>query len=462
MNQLFFTNILYLKRYLFLSISGSLIFTFSFFVFHANGVTSKCQTSFSSAEGEFESFRRQPGKRAINRMKRKNRWLRLRDSRPEFNDREAYTDWLIEKQKTGKLPKNLYGYYLKETLEPLPRGWVRVRHKLVPRIAPAWINATRLLANDPKTWRQYMEWAEEYYKKSSSYPPGYLNHIKDQIRFLMFRPAGNLLGGGGFKEDRRLKDVDFSLGGQRTEEINSTNSELVSLIINLKGEDKWLDGGTGFGFVLEDAILGLNRAGRMIEDIPYTLGITYHPKLTDLKDIESLNVNGISYESGHRTRLPEAVSGKHQIWSERLFQDIPILELMPRSKLITDFFGVYSYSSDPASVINKYLNILQKGGTIGIAYNNEDVVKVGEIDIPIHEWFRSVTNGQVSIEHGKSWIRSPAATDADKKGYIQIGYMLIRNPSGRSIELPGLEMIDAGKGMAAGRVFRPTADIIHL
>ena len=456
-----------MKRIFLMFFLGCLTFNFSLFTAHASETALQCKNVFTTTSEEFTGFRKQPRRRTINRVERKNRWLRFRDSRPDFNDREAYTDWLIERQRAGKIPKNIYGYRIMESTELLSNfqkkiaglngaDWLKVRHDPIPRIVPIWINETKFRNNDPETWRQYMEWAEEYYKKSNSYPPGYLNYIKDQLRFRLTLSAGTPFGGGGFKVDRHLKDVALALGGNETKD-----SKLLILIKDLQGNDKWLDSGTGAGFVLEDGIVAIYRSfGRTIDDIPFTLGITYDPPLTDFKKIESLNVSGASYLS-LPSQLPKELSKKHQIWRDRLFQDIPIEELMPRSKLITDFLGVYSYSSDPAGVINKYLNILHKDGTIGIAYNNRDIVKVGDRAIPFHEWLKSIADTQIFVEHGISRIRSPAASHADKQGYVEAGYMLIRNPSGNPVKLPSLEMIDAGEGMATERVFRPSSDIIH-
>ena len=65
----------------------------------------------------------------------------------------------------------------------------------------------------------------------------------------------------GFKEDRHLRDVMYSLGDMSPtkEGEKGEPSVLIELIRGLSSQDKWLDGGTGAGFVLQDAFKLLAR-----------------------------------------------------------------------------------------------------------------------------------------------------------------------------------------------------------
>ena len=144
---------------------------------------------------------------------------------------------------------------------------------------------------------------------------------------------------------------------------------------------------------------------------------------------------------------------KYEILDGRLFQNISIHELMPKFKLITDFFGIYTYSSDPVAVINKYISIMQQEGTLAIVYNNKDFVKVRDVTMSFHEWLESVARESLSIQYGKGW--SSPGTD---KTAVEIAYMLIRNPSGNSVELSGLTLVEYQN---AQRVFRPSSDVVN-
>ena len=409
---------------------------------------------------EFAGFHRQPSMVIIGKVQLQNRFLRMKEARPEFTDREAYEAWLMERQRSGIIPEHPYGYRVVEVIS-LAMFKDRGHHKMKPRIAPIWINNTNLFYNNEDTQREYMNWAEEYYQKSRFYPPGYLNWVRDQVQIRLIL-QGDSEFDGRIKEDRRLKDVVLSLGGKRktTSEEERTASKLTALIQGLTGNDMWIDVGTGSGYVLEDSILGLHEDGRDINGIPHTLGITYEPTLSDIEQITTVQrPNGTSVKN-YRTRVPEELSSKHRMWSHRLLQDIPNEEL-PKAKLITDFYGAFSYSADPASEINKYINVIDKDGTIGIVYSNSEVVKLKDESVSFHEWLKSIFKDQISIEHGTSWIRSPGSPVADEEGYIEAGYILIRNPSGNSIELPSLEQVAFGsKDSRFKRIFRPTADII--
>ena len=284
--------------------------------------------------------------------------------------------------------------------------------------------------------------------ESKFYPPGYLQYIKNRLDSHFFSGIFT-----GFKADRRLRDVVYSLGGWSPSDSGEKkdSSTLINLIRGLTGQDRWLDGGTGSGFVLQDALEGISKE-RDVADIPRVLGITYNnPKPEDF-NFMVVPDGFVSTSTSYPVRLPQGLMQKYKVLDGRLFQDIPIHELMPKFNLITDFFGVYAYSSDPVEVINKYLNVIKEQGILGIAYNNKDFVKTEEGIVPLHEWFESVAGRGLSIEHGMGWLNSPGA----EKESGEIAYMLIRKTSEGQIELPNLTMMEYGN---AQRVFRPSIDI---
>lgn len=130
-------------------------------------------------EMEFSHFRKKPRKYIVYQMDLKNRWLRFRESRPDMYNKEAYTAWLIEKQKAGDIPDKPFGYRIQERLELVAPFTYQVHHEIVPRIAPSWIRTDQL--HDSKTRQEYKDWAENYYLKGNFYPPGYLQYIKNAL-----------------------------------------------------------------------------------------------------------------------------------------------------------------------------------------------------------------------------------------------------------------------------------------
>lgn len=190
-----------------------------------------------------------------------------------------------------------------------------------------------------------------------------------------------------------------------------------------------------------------------IRDIPNILGITYNrPNAADFDP--AVVPEGFAFSSrSYPVQLFETAKKKYDVWDGRLFQDIPIQELMPQFKLITDFFGVYTYSSDPIAVINKYIHIMRQEGILGIVYNNKDFVKTEKGVMIFHEWLESVSGDSLSIEYGNGRLRNPGAEKTDG----EVAYMLIRKSSEDQVQLPNLTMVDYQN---AQRTFRPSADII--
>ncbi|MCY4512477.1 MAG: hypothetical protein OXB86_02170 [Bdellovibrionales bacterium] len=387
----------------------------------------------------------------ISKMRLKNRWLRTQDSRPDIYNEKNYTAWLMEQQKNGEIPDKPYGYGLSETLEP-PRGnsdgYYYARHEIITRRVPAWIDNAGLLKGSSEATQAYKDWAEAYYLESNFYPPGYLQYVRNSLYSHFF--SGLFIG---FKEDRHLRDVVYSMGGRPPADNGDKkgSSTLINLIRGLTGQDRWLDGGTGSGFVLQDALEGM-RKERGIKDIPNVLGITYNTINPEDFDPAVVPENFLSSSSSYPVRLPESLLEKYEVWDRRLFQDIPIHELMPKFKLVTDFFGIYTYSSDPVEVINKYLNVMKVEGALGIVYNNKDFVRTEKGVVPLHEWLESVSGQGLSVEHGIGWLNSPGA----EKESGEIAYMLIRRNSNGRMKLPNLTMVEYGD---AQRIFRPSADI---
>ena len=443
-------------KILYLKIS---FFIFSFILFPNSVFANTCKEGAFSGyvpntgiakikEAEFAHFHRKPSRYTLHKMNLKNRWLGFRESRPDMHNEEAYTAWLIGKQKEGQVPDNPYGYRVQERLKQVAPFTYHIHYEVVPRIAPAWIPNDQLLKQNSQTVQQYKDWAEAYYLKSKFYPPGYLQYVKNSLDSHFFSGIFK-----GFKEDRRLRDVVYSLGGRSPvgNGDKKGTSTLINLIRGLTGQDRWLDGGTGSGFVLQDALEGISKE-RNVKDIPRALGITYNkPKPEDFDSVvvpEGFVFSATSYP----VRLPEKLLRKYKVWDERLFQNIPIQELMPQFKLITDFFGIYTYNNNPVAVINKYLSIISSEGTIGIVYNNKDFVKTEKGIMFLHEWLASIAGRDLSIEHGMGWLNSPGA----EKESGEIAYMLIRKTSEGQVELPNLTMVGYEN---AQRIFRPSADI---
>lgn len=352
---------------------------------------------------------------------------RLPGSRPDFEDRPAYESWLMEQQRRGADADAPYGYYIvkrgvdfnTEALSypyayfSLKRGPDKGRsYTIQPREIPAWMDHVKFNQNDPQTWQEYTSWAESYYQRTGFYPPEYLSQIK-KLRLRYFNSKKTPV----FQDSRRLQDVQYAFG--KTE---NGGSRLLHFLDSLTGRDKWLDGGSGEGLILENALLRMHQRGE--DQIP--------------------EVTGVTYQSGRSGKIllnmPQAVLEKYTLLEGRFFQEIPDAELLSKGRskirLITDFLGVFSYSSDPAEVVNRYVNLMDSGGVLGLVYSDIGVVRTGRQDKPFHEWLKHAAP-DLEIEKGFSYIGRPRRTQT--QGSSRVSYMLIRNPSGQTLQLPSLE-----------------------
>ena len=403
----------------------------------------KCQSFISHTLTHISEFSRRLSLRSSKKFKSLKSEVRrlnslLRENRPRFQNKNAYEQWLMEQQRMRVNIEAPYGYSI--IWESQHIGFeVQKIPRIRPRVVPTWIDQSKILTHDSKTWQEYTNWAESYYEQSRAFPPEYLNQVK-QLQLSLVHIGSKY---NQFTEDRHLSDVAYSIG------TIGDQPRLLSLINGLTGNDLWFDGGTGLGFILEDALLAMHKAGRSIKDMPHTLGIGYKPE---------------GSVQQHSSQLPISLSTKHRIRTDRLFEDIPFYELINvKAKLITDFIGIYSYSSNPAEVINRYLSIMDQDGVLVIVYNIKmDFVRVEGQDVPFHEWVK-MTAPALSVEHGKSTITNSNIKDSKDKE-TEVNYMVIRNPSGRSVVLPklalSLKIKKINDQWSSTQIFRTFADII--
>ncbi len=109
---------------------------------------------------------------------------------------------------------------------------------------------------------------------------------------------------------------------------------------NLDANDTWIDLGGGKGNAVEDYIKAQSSAATTAQTvlITYKLGRFFGIKKYD---------------------------GKLKLMDGRLLEDIPLQEI-PKAKLMTDFYGVLSYTRDLTKSLNIILNRLILGGELYI------------------------------------------------------------------------------------------------
>ncbi len=135
----------------------------------------------------------------------------------------------------------------------------------------------------------------------------------------------------------------------------------------LKGmepDETWLDAGSGVGYATAEY-----QAGRDLASEINRFSSSPHPHLANVPRGKTLAITVKLPTAGKKvlTTLQEGGHAeRHRTLEGRYIEDIPAEEI-GKVKVITDFFGPLAYSTDPAAVMNKYLEVAQNRATIFIA-----------------------------------------------------------------------------------------------
>ncbi len=77
-----------------------------------------------------------------------------------------------------------------------------------------------------------------------------------------------------------------------------------------------------------------------------------------------------------------------------------------KADLITDVFGVLSYTEDPGATLQKYVDLLKPGGEILVylgTSGRENTVRVGNTEISLREWMNTIPGVEVAPLNEKLW-----------------------------------------------------------
>lgn len=116
----------------------------------------------------------------------------------------------------------------------------------------------------------------------------------------------------------------------------------------LKSTDVWIDLGGGKGRAIEDYIISRPQISKAAQTVL------------------------ITYKLGRLFGMPDYF-GKVKVLKGRLFEEIPLNEI-PKAKLITDYFGVLSYTRDLTKTFNMVFDRLEVGGELYIFSSNVNTI----------------------------------------------------------------------------------------
>jgi hypothetical protein len=176
-------------------------------------------------------------------------------------------------------------------------------------------------------------------------------------------------------------------------------------LMNLSSEQVWIDMGSGEGIPLIDFVRLPTFKGKAV-------GITY--------------------------AKPEVlvVHQRLKIMYGRYVENIPVAEI-PKARVITDYYGPLSYSANPDQVLQKYLDVLEPGGSIYFHYmpgRNHIFSNTGSTEPSLLQWLERIQGVKLS-------------TDSTSKMNIKITKI---KPQ---VRVPELHIQSVTEGMPPHRVF---------
>lgn len=153
------------------------------------------------------------------------------------------------------------------------------------------------------------------------------------------------------------------------------------------------------------------------------------------------NVTAVTYVKPEVSGFSKDIyQGKLKLFEGRLFENIPQEDLLSqygRVDLLTDLFGVFSYTANPAEVLEKYLNLLKEDGEIHIL--------LGELN-----YDRSLASHRVELKTGKEislieWLAklqgvSVTLVETDVFGFNPMQSAIIKKTAG-SFYIPKLKLV---------------------
>ena len=150
--------------------------------------------------------------------------------------------------------------------------------------------------------------------------------------------------------------------------------EFQKELLRLDETSHWIDMGAGEGIAIEEYRQGVSSAKIIEEERSRRIG-AFAEKKSDCgfcktsiqkKSDQKARVTGVTLKM--RRSYPE--DDRAKIFKGRYLESIPDKEF-DKADLITDVFGVFSYTKTPMVVLEKYWNLLNAGGKIYIHFGSK-------------------------------------------------------------------------------------------
>ncbi len=255
-------------------------------------------------------------------------------------------------------------------------------------------------------------------------------------------------------------------------------------LARLGPQDHWIDAGSGEAFALEDFFkqqvvdaANLKRGTRpgffrQTREQVSAEQAEFIARAFNLKDgSQKPRVTGISFVMEREPPKHE----KLQIKTDRFFEDIPLEEL-GSAELISDLYGVMSYSPRLDEVLRRYHQILKPGGLAYVhigdyierplvpsvirsmafenpgwdaPFANSQVRKANGQTVSLLEWVQNLPGFKVSLEYRDLVEKS---FRGEISGVIK-RYTLVLEKTQESAQIPSLRLTESDSGKPPTRTF---------
>lgn len=149
---------------------------------------------------------------------------------------------------------------------------------------------------------------------------------------------------------------------------NTLKQPLFEKLQSLKSSDRWLDSGAGRAYAQKTFL----KSFKDKQDAPELIAMSYKKPLF----------------------VWPVFSKKFQYIEGKWLEEIPTSELK-KFNLITDIYGPISYSKNPISILNKYLDLLEVGGeAYFLLVSRNNLIDMNGHVVSLGEWLIDVSKNQ--------------------------------------------------------------------
>jgi len=266
--------------------------------------------------------------------------------------------------------------------------------------------------------------------------------------------------------------------------VSTFPQSFAEQLARLGPEGHWIDAGSGDAFALEDFFKQVVVEGSVLKQGARPFFLEQSREKVSAEQAEFIarafnftdaaqkpRVTGISFVMEREPPKHE----KLQIKTGRFFEDIPVSEL-GSAGLISDLYGVMSYSPKLDEVIRRYHQILKKGGRAYVhigdyierplvrsvirsmafetpgwdaPFANSQVRKANGQTVSLLEWVQNLPGFKVSLEYRDMEQKT---SKGELSGVIK-RYTLIFEKTDEELEIPSLRLIESDSGKPPTRTF---------